>query len=93
MLNRSSSGFDCFLFRQVLKTIKNQKNYFESFRFNPNWTRQNFLINGPGGDRFDTTNSNVNNSRITKDKKSVFASREAQFSDKKSKLFDIILAT
>ena len=56
-------------------------------------TRQNFLINGLGGDRFDTTNSNVNNSRITKDKKSVFAPREAQFSDKKSKLHVTVFAT
>ena len=36
--------------------------------FNPVRTRQNFLINGSGVDRFDTTHSNVNNSRITKDK-------------------------
>ena len=62
-------------------------------RFNPIRTRQNFLIKGPGGDRFDTTNSNVYNSRTTKDKKSVFASREAQFSDKKSKLFVLMFVT
>ena len=61
--------------------------------FNPIRTRKFFLINGPGGDRFNTTHSNVNNSEITKDKKSVFAPREAQFSDKKSKLFVIIFAT
>ena len=60
---------------------------------NPIQTRQNFLINGPGGDRFDTTHSNVYNSQITKDKTSVFAPREAQFFDKKSKLFDIVFAT
>ena len=60
---------------------------------NPIRTRQNFLINGPGGDRFDTRNSNFNNFRTTKDKKSVFASREAQFSDEKSKLFDIMFVT
>ena len=41
------------------------------------------------GNRFDTTHLNVNNSRITKDKKSVFAGREAQFSDIKSELFVI----
>ena len=35
----------------------------------------------------------VNNSRITKDKKSVFAPLEAQFSDKKSELFVIIFKT
>ena len=63
------------------------------FGLNPIRTRRNFLINGPGRDRFDTTYSNVNNSRITKDKKSVFAPREAQFSDIKSKLFVIIFAT
>ena len=61
--------------------------------FNPIRTRQNFLINGPAGDRFDTTHLNVNNSQITYDKKSIFAPREAQFSDKKSKLFVIIFAT
>ena len=44
------------------------------------------------GDRFDSTNSKVNNSQITKDKKAVFAPREAQFSDKKSKKFVIIFA-
>ena len=60
---------------------------------NPIRTRQNFSINGPRGDRFDTTNSNVNNSRTTNDKKSVFAPRETQFSDKKSKLFVIVFAT
>ena len=38
-----------------------------------------FLINGPGGNQFDTTHSNVNNSRITTDKKSVFSPRNAQF--------------
>ena len=59
--------------------------------FNPIRTRQNFSINGPGGDRFDTTNSNVNNSRTTNDKKSVFAPREAQFSDKKSKPLSLCL--
>ena len=57
-------------------------------------TWQNFLINGPlGGDRFDTLLSNVNNSRTTKDKKSVLARREAQFSDKKSKLYVIVFPT
>ena len=72
----------------VLSTICTLKVYL-----NPIRTRQNFLINGPGGDPFDTTNSNVNNSQTTKDKKTVFASREAQFSDKKSKLFVIMFAT
>ena len=61
--------------------------------FYPIRTKQNFLINGPGGDRFDTTSSNVNNSRITKDKISIFAPREAQFSGKQSELFVIIFAT
>ena len=45
------------------------------------------------GDRIDATNLNVNYSRTTKDKKSVFASQEAQFSDKKSKLFVIMFST
>ena len=62
-------------------------------QLNPIRTRKNFLINGPRGDRIDRTHSNVYNSRITKDKISVFAPREAQFFDKKSKLFDIIFAT
>ena len=70
--------------------MKNETN--KTTCVNPIRTRQNFLINGPKGGRFDTTLSNVNNSRITKDKKSVFALREAQFIDKKSKLFDIIFA-
>ena len=52
-----------------------------------------FLLMAQGGDRFDRTHSNVNNSRITKDKKFAFAPREAQFSDKKSPLFVIIFAT
>ena len=30
---------------------------------------QNFAINGRKGDQFDSTYSNVNNSRTTKDKK------------------------
>ena len=58
---------------------------------NPIRNREKFLINGPGGDRFDATHSNVNNSRITKDKKSAFALQEAQFCDKKSKLFSLYL--
>ena len=61
--------------------------------FLPNSDQAEFLINGPGGDRFDTTHSTVNNSGITKNKKTVFAPREAQFSDKKSKLFVIAFAT
>ena len=48
------------------------------------------MINVPEGDRFDTTHFNANTSQITKDKKSAFAPREAQFSDKKFKLFVII---
>ena len=52
-----------------------------------------FLLMAQGGGRFDTTHSHVNNSRITKHKKSVFASQKAQFSDIKSKLFVIIFAT
>ena len=79
-------------FERVFDQPKHRKTFF-FISFNPIWTRQNFLINGPGGERFDTTHSNVNNSRITYDKKSVFAPREAQFSDKKSKLFVIIFAT
>ena len=61
-------------------------------RINPVRTRQFFLIYGPEGDQFDTLDLNVNNSRITKDTKSVFAPREAQFSDKKSKLYVIVFA-
>ena len=64
-----------------------------SWGVNPVWTRQIFLINGPVEDRFDTSHSNVNNSRITKDRKSIFDPREAEFSDKKSKLFVIVFAT
>ena len=87
------------MFNQKLKgKIENDKIMrwridLSCYFFNPIRTRQNFLINGSGGDRFDTTHSNINNSRITKDKKSVFAPREAQFFDTKSKLFDIIFAT
>ena len=63
------------------------------FLSNPIWTRKKNLINGPRVDRFDTTQSNVINSQITKEKKSVFAPREVQFFEKIPKFFVIILAT
>ena len=62
-----------------------------SFLF-PIRTRQNFLINGPGG--IDSTQhiQTLITPELQKIK-NIFATREAQFFDKKFKLFDIMLAT
>ena len=80
-----------FVLNLVLYLNRVQFEHTESI--NPIWTRQNFLINGPGGIHSTQHIQTFNNSRITRDKKSVFAPREAQFSDNKSKLFVIIFAT
>ena len=61
--------------------------------FNPIRNRQNFLSSGPGG--IDSTQhiQTLIIPELQKIKKSVFALREAQSSDKMSELFVIVFAS